>query len=303
MTDQVELESAARVLEASAEYRVLRRLQPADDFGVAPPGPLERAVVLDVETTGTDIANDHVIELGMVAFDYEPATGSIVRVTGVYDSLEDPGVPIPPETTAIHGITDDMVAGHRIDDAAVARFVSGARWVVAHNAAFDRPFMERRLPFFEALPWLCSLSEVPWAREGFSGRKLEYLANQSGFFYEGHRSEVDCRALLEVLRRPLPKSGGTAWKVLLDSGAKASYRIWALDSPFETKDLLKARGYRWEAGRRCWYRTLDREGAAAEAPWLKENVYGGRSREVEVEVLDALARYSSRPGKVARRKL
>lgn len=297
------LEAAASLLESSDDYRVLRRLRPVDEFEAPPVGPLERAIALDVETTGTDFANEDLIELGLVAFDYDPATGRIVRIAGVYDSLEDPGRPIPPETTAIHGITDSMVAGHCLDEEAVRRFIDGAKWIVAHNASFDRPFVERRLPMFEALPWVCSLNEVPWAEEGFSGRKLEYLANRFGFFYEGHRSEIDCRALIEVLRRPLPKSGEPAWRQVLESGAKSSYRIWALDSPFDTKDALKARGYRWDAGRRCWHRSLDRDGAAAEAPWLKEQVYGGRSREVEIEVQDAQTRYSLRPGRVVKRRL
>ena len=297
------LEASARVLEASADYRVLRRLVPRDEFGVATDAVLQRGIVLDTETTGTDTEGDQVIELGLVAFDFVPATGEIVRVTGVYDSLEDPGVPIPPEVTAIHGITDDMVAGKRIDDAAVTRFLAGAQWVVAHNAAFDRPFIERRLEVFESLPWVCSYAEIPWQREGFAGSKLDYLANRQGFFYEGHRSEIDCRALLEVLRLPLPKSGDIAWHRLLESGAKPSYRIWALDAPFESKDLLRARGYRWDAARRCWHRRMDREDAAAEAPWLKERVYGGRSREVEVEIQDALTRYSARPGRSVKRSL
>ena len=297
------LEVSARVLEQSADYRVLRRLVPRDDFGVATDAPLQRAIVLDTETTGTDTQSDRVVELGLVAFDYVPSTGEVVRVSGVYDSLEDPGVPIPPEVTAIHGITDDMVAGQRIDDAAVARFVAGATWIVAHNAAFDRPVIERRLPLFESLPWACSYAGIPWRQEGLGGSKLEYLANSQGFFYDGHRSETDCRALLEVLRRPLPKSGEIAWHHLLEAGARPSYRIWAVDAPFESKDLLRARGYRWDAGRRCWHRTMDFDEAATEAPWLKERVYGGRSRDVEVEIQDALTRYSQRPGRIIRRSL
>jgi len=297
------LEATARVLEQSADYRVLRRLVPRDDFGVDTDAPLQRGIVLDTETTGTDTESDLIVELGLVAFDFVPSTGEIVRITGVHDSLEDPGVPIPPEVTAIHGITDEMVAGRRIDETAVAAFVAGAQWIVAHNAAFDRPVTERRLPLFESLPWVCSYAEIPWRQEGFAGSKLEYLANAQGFFYEGHRSEIDCRALLEVLRRRLPQSGEIAWHRLLASGARPSYRIWAVDAPFESKDLLRARGYRWDARRRCWHRTLDRDGAAAEAPWLKERVYGGRSREVEVEIHDALTRYSARPGRIVKRSL
>jgi DNA polymerase III subunit epsilon len=297
------LEASARILEQSGDYRVLRRLVPRDDFGVVSGGALQRGIVLDTETTGTDTESDRVVELGLVAFDFEPSTGAIVRISGVYDSLEDPGVPIPAEVTAIHGITDEMVAGARIDDSAVAAFVAGAQWVVAHNAAFDRPVIERRLPLFESLPWVCSYAEIPWRQEGIGGSKLEYLANSQGFFYDGHRSETDCRALLEVLRKPLPKSGAIAWQRLLESGARSSYRIWAVDAPFEAKDLLRARGYRWDARRRCWHRTMGREEATAEAPWLKQRVYGGRSREVEVEIQDALTRYSARPGRIVKRSL
>lgn len=302
-TDPAALEAAARLLEDSADYRVLRRLVAREVFGVAPQAATERAVVLDTETTGMDPEADHVIELGLVAFDYVPSTGEIVRVAGIYDSLEDPQVPIPAESTAIHGITDDMVRGQRIDDAAVEKLLQGARWVVAHNAAFDRPFIERRLPVFESLPWVCSYAQIPWAAEGFGGSKLEYLAHRSGFFFDGHRSEIDCRALLEVLRRPLPESGRIAWLALLQAGAQPSYRLSALEAPFESKDALKARGYRWDGKRRCWYKVLDREAAAAEAPWLKQHVYGGRSREVEVEVQDALNRFSSRPGRRVLRSL
>jgi DNA polymerase-3 subunit epsilon len=296
-------EDAARVLESSGDYRVLRRLVPRDEFGVKAAGPLQKAIVLDTETTGTDPEADHIIELGMVCFEFVPATGEIVWITDVYDSLEDPGRPIPPESTQIHGITDEMVAGHRIDDEAVAEMLEGVTWVVAHNAAFDRQFLERRLPVFETQRWLCSYAEIPWAREGFAGAKLDYLAGQQGFFYEGHRSEIDCRALLEVLRLPLPKSGDTAWRRLLASGPQLSYRLSALDAPFESKDVLKSRGYRWDAKRRCWQKTMTRDEAAAEAPWLKEQVYGGRSREVEIEIQDALTRYSTRPGRRVLRAL
>lgn len=301
--DREALEAAARALEASGDYRVLRRLVPRDDFGISTPAPLQRAVVLDTETTGTDPDEDQVIELALLCFEYLPDSGQIVRVTRAYEGLEDPGRPIPPEATLIHGITDEMVAGQHLDDEAVKGLLQGACWVVAHNASFDRQFLERRLGVFETLPWVCSYAEIPWAQEGFAGAKLDYLASRHGFFYEGHRSQIDCRALLEVLRLPLPRSGDIAWRRLLQSGAQPSYRISALDAPFESKDVLKARGYRWDAKRRCWHRTLGREEATAEAPWLKEHVYGGRSHEVEVEVQDALTRYSVRPGRRVKRSL
>ena len=126
-----ELEQAARVLEQSGDYRVLRRLVSRDDFGTRPDGPLLKAVVVDVETTGTSTENDHIIELGMVCFEYSPLTGEVAWVSDVYESFEDPGVPIPLESTAIHGITNDQVAGHRIDDDAVAELLGDAARVIS----------------------------------------------------------------------------------------------------------------------------------------------------------------------------
>jgi len=85
---------------------------------------------------------------------------------GLYDGLEDPGVPIPPESTAIHGIADEMVRGQRLDESAIESLLDGVGVVIAHNAGFDRPFVERRLSGFESLAWGCSLREVPWESVG-----------------------------------------------------------------------------------------------------------------------------------------
>jgi DNA polymerase-3 subunit epsilon len=295
-TSRSALEAAAALLEGDADYRVVRRLAITDDFAIPYDGPVGVAVVLDTETTGTRHESDQVIELGLLRFEYVPESGAILRVTGSYSGLEDPGRPIPPESTAIHGITDAMVAGKRIDDGAVAALAAGATLVIAHNAGFDRPFLEARMPAFAAFPWGCSYAQVPWEQEGFRGTKLEYLGWLSGFFYEAHRSEIDCRALLEVLRRPLPRSGKIPFKYLLEAATEPALRLWATGSPFESKDVLRERGYRWNAERRVWHRVLPRSAAKEESEWLKAEVYGGRPAQIDVEVLDATVRFSDRPG-------
>ena len=297
------LEAAAHRLEESPDYRVLRRLEPATDFAAAPAEPLARAVVVDVETTGTSLTEDRMIEAAVLAFAYAPSTSRVIRVLDSYDGLEDPGRPIPPEATAIHGITDEMVRGRRLDEGRMTEVIHGASLVIAHRASFDRPFLEARLPMLAELRWACSYEQIPWHAEGFSGAKLQYLAWQSGFFYDAHRSLVDCQALLELLRRPLPRSGQIALQVLRRAAEQRAFRLWALESPFDAKDRLKDRGYRWHAERRCWHRTLGREDARSEALWLKAEVYGGRAVQVEVETLDARTRFSSRPGPVALRSL
>ena len=116
----------------------------------------------------------------MVKFDYLP-DGRVVGVRDVFSSFNEPSVPIPTEVTALTGITNEMVAGQRIDEAAVSAFVEDAVIVIAHNAGFDRKFAERHWPVFERKAWGCSATEVEWHQHGFEGSRLGYLLNGAGF--------------------------------------------------------------------------------------------------------------------------
>ena len=290
-------ELAAR-LDAHPDFRVIRRLDTAQDSAALEGRRIRRGAIVDTETTGTDASTDKIIELAVIVFEYCADTGEVGRVVETYDGLEDPGFPIPPESTAIHGITDAMVAGHKIDDGRVQALLKQAGLVIAHNARFDRGFLESRLPVFAGLPWACSWQQVPWSDAGIESSKLEYLAYRYGFFYEGHRAEIDCLALLEVLRRPFGESGAPALRILLESARKPSYRLWANNSPFESKDVLRQRGYRWVPDKRTWCGEIaSREAVDAELAWLKQAVYGGKSMALDLEEFDAKSRYSARDGK------
>lgn len=106
-----------------------------------------RALFIDVETTGLDPSIDELIELAMVSFTYAP-DGRIYEIGEPLRQLRQPSNPISPEITAITGITNEMVAGQWLDPEAVARFADGAAPIVAHNAGFDRKFVEELIPAF-----------------------------------------------------------------------------------------------------------------------------------------------------------
>jgi DNA polymerase-3 subunit epsilon len=84
---------------------------------------------------------------------------------------------------------------------------------------------------------------------------------------------------------------------MLETLNKPMKKVYAVGSPFETKDILKARGYRWSPELRCWSRQLagDKE-IQDELAWLKHKVYGERKARVEVETLGGTVRYSNREG-------
>jgi len=296
-------EQLARCLERHSDYRVLRRLAERSCYAEPDGRPLSRGAVVDTETTGLSLEVDAIIEFAMVVFEYDRETGQVYRLLHILDELEDPGRPIPPASTAVHGITDAMVAGKRIDDARVTQLLDGVDLVIAHNARFDRPFLEQRLPVFATLPWACSLQQVAWAEESMASAKLEYLAYRVGFFFDAHRAQADCLALLELLQKPLPVSGRLGLACMLKQAHAKDFRVYAVRAPYDSKDLLKARSYRWDAVRRCWHRTLAGEFMGDEIAWLKAHVYGGRAASLDFETMDAFCRFSLRTGKTFSREI
>lgn len=154
---------AAAPLQALVERRIAQEKQAAAEFAAVPRAavellpavpddgsePLEckhstltartkldEFVVIDTETTGLHKGKDKILELGAVRF----VGGKPVEI---FETLVNPGRPIPKEVTAINHITDDMVTGCptiREVLPAFDRFV-GASNVVGHNLDFDLGFI------------------------------------------------------------------------------------------------------------------------------------------------------------------
>jgi len=147
-------ESMARDLEATSNYRILRRLPRRPVVEDSRPGFSRKGVILDTEATGLDHRRDEIIEIGAVAFTFNDA-GEIGDVTGVYGGRQQPTFPIPANLTRLTGITDDMIAGQIIDVTCLRSLIEPADLVVAHNAGFDRPFSEAFSPMFAHKAWAC----------------------------------------------------------------------------------------------------------------------------------------------------
>lgn len=269
-------EAMARHLEATGNYRVLRKLLPQPVVERARPQFPRRGVILDTETTGLNHRSDEIIEIGVIAFTFNDA-GEIGDVTGVYGELQQPTVTIPAEITRLTGITDDMVAEQMIDIARLKPLIEPADLIIAHNAGFDRPFCEAFSPMFCNKAWACSVSEIDWSARGFEGSKLGYLIGQSGYFHDGHRAVDDCFALLEVLLQTRPGSTATPFAELHQACQRSRVRIYAENSPFDMKDQLKARGYRWSDGSdgrpKSWWVELPEEKHDEELHFLRTEIY------------------------------
>jgi DNA polymerase-3 subunit epsilon len=164
---------------------------------------LQRPLVwLDTETTGTAVERDRVVQLGLLKIEPD-GTISVRRKT-----LVNPTVPIPPEATAVHGITDADVKDAPTF-AQLAKSLAGHLHMVdlaGFNVRFDIDILDAEF----------TRCTVPWTAQGrivdasaiyrrYHRRRLvdavrEYLGEERAKLFEegAHDALVDTEASLEV---------------------------------------------------------------------------------------------------------
>jgi len=300
----LEAEIAVTELQATGDYLVLRRLNLDRDtrFSRRQVAGSLIGLCLDTETTGLNHAEDKIIELGIVAFEYDPATAEILRIVDRYNGFEDPGGPLPEIITEITGITNEMLAGQAFDDGRIRALADSATLVIAHNAAFDRKFVEARYPLFTKLPWACTVSQIDWGKERIATRILEYLLFKcGGYCINAHRALDDAEGVLGLLLGRFPVTGTQIFKKLLEKSGEVTSKIYAVGAPFAKKDVLKQRGYRWndgaDNGSKGWWVDVPQEQEKDEMGYLAREIYpGGNTRGVDITRVDAYARFSVREG-------
>jgi DNA polymerase-3 subunit epsilon len=291
MPEHDRLAEMAEELRRSPEYRVLERLRRRPRISDAAGRDEGVGLVVDVETTGRDAAGDSIIQLAAVRFRYVRETGAVTTVDEPVTGFEDPGRPIPGVIQELTGITDETVRGQRLDDARFTALAEEADLVIAHNAAFDRPFLEARLPAFRNRPWACTWAEVPW---GPGSQTLEMLLmKHCDRFVSPHRADEDSLAVIELLTARVAER--PVLSHLLEAAGRTSVRVMAVGAAFEVKDRLKDRGYRWwngsESSPRCWVREIPPDQWQEEQRWLEATAYPpGRCRAIFDE-LDATRRF------------
>lgn len=118
-----------------------------------------KAIFYDTETTGTRPEKDRIIEIAA----YDPL------LNRTFEKLVNPGVPIPKEAIAIHGITDEMVSSAPPFAEIIQEFIefcSGEAVLIAHNNdAFDIHFLKHEFKRSDlTMPNWKFLDTLKWAR-------------------------------------------------------------------------------------------------------------------------------------------
>ncbi len=173
----------------------------------------ERYCVIDVETTGFSPAADRVVEIGCAEVEGD-------QIVARWSTLVNPGRAIPAEATAVHGITDAMVARAPSLKPALeyARRLCRGRIVAAHSARFDLSFVG---------PWVAAeaLCTMRLARTLFPEapnhknqtlRQFLDIDDRAGESFSAHRALGDALVTAHILiacrSRFAAMRGGKSWK-------------------------------------------------------------------------------------------
>lgn len=239
--------------------------------------------ILDLETTGLDKANDKIIELAVKLVSVDNKTGDLNAILNQYESFQDPEEYIDEKVSMVNGITNDMVDGHAINWDSVEEILDSADIIVAHNAGFDRAFMDKYLPISKEKIWICSVNDVDWLSRGFTSSKQELLCIWHGFYYDSHRAMSDVDALINLITHPSNETNKPVLD-LIENASNPIYKVSAINSPYETKDILKSNGYFWNGDQKCWWKNLLLGEIESEKRWLADNVYGGHFMGIVEEI-------------------
>lgn len=271
------LEHHINELMNNPDFQVLKRIPMMRDVAASTTSePIFIATIIDLETMGINAQLHEIIEIGLLSFAFSNKEG-ILDIRHQYNELQDPGKPIPEEITKITGITDNDVKGRQIDWPFVLKALNDSHLVLCHNAQFDRNFLELRTPVdiqikIKYLPFGCTLKDINWKNRHFESAKLDYLNWKLGYFYDGHRAINDCWATLNLLLHEPGSFDELKTRVRIKQTL-----ICANNAPFEKKDLLKNRLYRWSDGSgtlpKCWWTIIDNELLASEKHWLDTEIY------------------------------
>lgn len=247
--------------------------------------------ILDTETTGLDHNKDEIIEIAIRKWIYHKREHYLIKPVEEYSELNEPTRNVISEAiTELTGITAADVLGKKINWEIVSRIIGESDFVLAHNAGFDRPMIEAVAEVSKISAtkiWTCSFKQVDWTRMGFLSSKQELLSLFHGFYYSGHRALTDIDALANLLLQ------GDYLKEILANAKTKQVCVDCVQAPFESKDLLKANGFSWDAPNKFWTKLVSESDLDDTKNFLTEEVYAKGKMKAEFSTIELRDRFKA----------
>jgi len=211
-------------------------------------------LAIDTETTGLDVTNDDIIELGYAIYHVNNPAPILMK-----DFFLTPKLAITAEVTSITGITEDIINKAAVTpnvgfDALLSDIKEyDIKWLVGHNIVdYDHPILKHNLQRcgleLPQINMIDTKTDVKYTVPSKSNR-LSYLAADHGFINPfPHRALTDAMTCMVLLYK-------YDIKKVLEVASTPMIEIRA-DVNFDKRDLAKQLGYNWDGDRKIWTKRI-----------------------------------------------
>jgi len=209
--------------------------------------PIQNVLIVDTETTGLSPEEGTCIEVGAILFNVEQRS-VVAQLSFVLPCLFNSAYDI----NKISPLLTTIGPGPEVGVLVFKQLMAHADALVAHNAEFDRQWFGLGvLPDVE-LPWICTMSDVPWPKDlGLKGRpSVTALALAHGVpVWAAHRALTDCIYLAQVFERC------EGLEAMLQSALLPRFTYQAVVS-YDEKELAKEAGFSWNNAQKKWLKRM-----------------------------------------------
>lgn len=215
---------------------------------------MKRALIIDTETDGLDPTVNRALEVGCILYDLVAATPlvSFASLIEANANAAEHVNRIPP--AALSKASSPQWVWKQVED-----LMRDAQVILAHRAEFDRAFVPKQ--FADALPWVCTKSDMQWPKQTRPDPALVALAleHDLGVAY-AHRALADCDLISRLLTRSTEL--GSNLVDMIRHGMRPKARFQALVS-YDDREKAKTAGFQWDGATKTWWRTMAIDDVAA----------------------------------------
>jgi DNA polymerase-3 subunit epsilon len=226
-------------------------------------------LIIDTETTGLQQGVDSLLEVGAILFSVE-WRAPIQSLSFLLPVDRNPA-------EGINCIPAGLTRGPWPLSTCLeqlAQLFGVADAIVAHNAAFDRPWVESLMGGSSGKPWICSMEDMEWEGMIKARPSMVDLALGHGVpVWAAHRALTDCTYLSQVLERVDDLEGMLVI-------AMEPREVYVARVSYERRELAKQHGFHWDAGQRLWLKKM--RAAQAECLPFQVSLLADVPEEVEV---------------------
>jgi DNA polymerase-3 subunit epsilon len=205
--------------------------------------------IIDTETTGLDHEKDSVIEIAYARYHFTENEFSLIECGSTLVTCDEN----PAES--VNHISPELTKMRCSSLNHVLDAILCSDYVVAHNAAFDKPFVEDLFRFYSEdvlnKAWVCTLEDYEWDEK--ESRKLAYLCNDRNLVCTigKHRGMIDVLMLAELIAHEGFEKFGKA----VDRSGWPRYNVVAQVS-YADREKAKEKKFRWCPDTKTWEREI-----------------------------------------------